>query len=148
MDVQRRGLEQPKQSSLVRLGGQTAVEIHREVLVQNDSDVTGAGLHFRRSPSRDARNLGSDDLLELCYRTIVQGNFIEPRAALFQFGRQLIAQGHQAAKVPGANGCGIDSGTQLQGIRHWLVRGADPNRSPLGYGEAYQREARKQEYEQ
>jgi hypothetical protein len=79
---------------LIRSSGEAAVEIHAQVLVEDDGEVAGAGLHFLRCPSRDPGNLGSAELLKLGYRTIVEGDFLEPGAALFQFGRQLVAQVH------------------------------------------------------
>ena len=125
---------------LVWLRGEAAIQIHRQVLVEHDRYVAGASLHFARGPTRDAGNLRSGKLLKFRYQAIVEGNFLKPGAALSKVGRQLVAQVHQAAKVPGANCRSVDSGAQLQGIRYRLVRGAYPDGSPLRYGEAYQRE--------
>src|SRR5260370_10572782 len=76
---------------LGRAGGEAAVEIHGQALIEDDGDVTGTGLHFARGPDRDAGNLGSAELLKFRYGAIVEGKFLEPRAALFQFGGQFVA---------------------------------------------------------
>jgi hypothetical protein len=129
-----------KRTGSARASGEAAIEVHGEVLIEDDGDITRAGLHLARGPSRDAGNLGSADLLKFRHRAIVERNLAEPRAARFQFRGQLVAQIHQSAKIPGADGYGVNSSRQLQRLRQRLVRGAYPNGPPLRYGEPYQRE--------
>ena len=53
----------PTQVFLVRLSGEAAIEIHGKVLVEDDSDVSGADLHFLDRPRGEGRHLSSDNLL-------------------------------------------------------------------------------------
>ena len=72
--------------SLIRSGSQPPVEAHGEVLIQDNRDIARAGLHLARRPLLDARNSSLADLLKLRYGAIVDGDFVEPRGAVFQFG--------------------------------------------------------------
>src|SRR5260370_19706388 len=68
---------------LGRAGGEAAGEILGQALIEDDGDVTGTGLHCARGPHRDAGYPRSADLLKFRSAAIVEGQFLDPRAPLF-----------------------------------------------------------------
>src|SRR5438445_13152086 len=88
---------------LVRLGGEPAVEIHGQVLIEDHGDVAGTSFHFTGGPARKLGKLGISKPLHVRDSAVVDGDFLEPGAALLQVRGQLVAQVHEAAKIGGAN---------------------------------------------
>ena len=66
----------------VEARSELAIEVHREVLVEDHCNVTRAHFHFAASPSGDGGKFESESPLQSSDNAIVNGNLTEPGAGL------------------------------------------------------------------
>ena len=132
---------------LQRANCRPLVEIERQVLIENHRDIARTDFHLRSRPGGDGWLDRSERFLQLGHNAVVAFYFTQPRRAIFQARRHLIAKPQELAKIVGPDGFGFYAGCGAQGIRERLVGSAQPDHSPLANGELQESQDGEGEYE-
>jgi hypothetical protein len=132
------GTKERKAEELAGADGGAAVELNGEILVEDHSDETGAGLHLAGSPGGKSRLDAAEGLLDLGNQVIVTLHFAEPGSGFADFRRKLVAQAQKGTEVVRPDGLFFNAGGGAQGVRKGLVGGSQPDEAPLANGKPQQ----------